>query len=218
MGSTQRARSVLGRMQNPVRGFLHGSGAVAALIGLFALLVRANDARMFLASAIYGIALFTMFATSALYHSVPWGEDWKVRLQRLDHTFIYVLVAGTVTPLLVATSRGPWLLAGLAGIWGLVALGMMREVTQGKRQRTILALQLIVGAIALIPIARTLSEVESAVAALVLAGGVCYLLGTIFFVNGRPRLSPGVFSHHEFFHVVVILASSLNFLAVWRVA
>lgn len=205
-------------MQNPVRGLLHGSGAVASLIGLCALLIRTQDARMFLAAAIYGIALVSMFVTSALYHSVPWGKDWKARLQRLDHTFIYVLVAGTVTPLLVATSRGPWLVVGLGGIWGLVALGMVREVTRGPTQRAILALQFVVGAIALIPIGRTLGGVEAAVAALILTGGATYLLGTAFFVNGRPRLSPGIFSHHEFFHVVVVLASLLNFLAVWRVA
>jgi len=204
-------------MQNPVRGFLHGAGALFAVIGLIALLVRSEEASMRVAGAVYGLALVSMFTTSALYHAVPWGSDWKSRLQMLDHTFIYVLVAGTATPLLVAALDGGWLAAGLAGIWGLAALGMVQEISKRRTRRTVLALQFVAGAIALIPIASTLAGIDPIVGVLMLAGGVSYLAGTLLFVNSRPRLRPGVFSHHEFFHVVVILASALHFLAVWRI-
>ncbi|MCA1736545.1 MAG: hemolysin III family protein [Actinobacteria bacterium] len=204
-------------MQNPVRGFLHGAGALLAVIGLIALLVRSEEASMRMAGAVYGLALVSMFTTSALYHAVPWGSDWKSRLQMLDHTFIYVLVAGTATPLLVAALYGGWLAAGLAGIWGLAALGMVQEISKRRTRRTVLALQFVAGAIALIPIASTFAGIDPTVGVLMLAGGVSYLLGTLLFVNSRPRLRPGVFSHHEFFHVVVILASALHFLAVWRI-
>jgi hemolysin III len=103
------------------------------------------------------------------------------------------------------------------GIWLLAALGFTQEVSHRRSQRAVLVLQFVAGACAAIPIVLTLIGADSAVAALVLAGGVSYLLGTLLFVNNRPRLFPGVFSHHEFFHVVVIVASVLHFLAVWRV-
>lgn len=207
----------LGNMQNPVRGFLHGSAAVAAVAGLVALLVRSNGPALTTAVAIYGASLIAMYVTSATYHSVPWGEKWKARLQVLDHTFIYVLVAGTFTPLLVAATRAPWLILGLAGIWGLAALGLAREVTNGPAQRAILRLQVMAAFLVILPTLTMLSELETAVAVLTLAGGAVYLLGTFFFVRRRPRLAPGVFSHHEFFHVVVIIASVLHFLAIWQV-
>lgn len=172
---------------------------------------------MLLAGAVYGLALVIMYTTSALYHSVPWGPEWKSRWQMLDHTFIYVLVAGTFTPLLVATSQGGWRVAGLVAIWSLVALGLTQEVSRRRTPRTVLALQFVAGAIALTSMVRMLTMVDRTVTVLVLTGGVSYLLGTLLFVNNRPRLAPGVFSHHEFFHVVVILASALHFIAVWRV-
>lgn len=207
----------LGRMQNPVRGLLHGSGAVCSVFGLVALLDRSSESATTAAGAVYGVALITMYVTSALYHSVPWSPQWKARFQTLDHIFIYVLVAGTLTPLLVATHRGPWLILGLTGIWGLVALGLTNEVINGPFKKTILPLQFIAGFLVATSASVMFVRMDRTVTALTLAGGAIYLLGTYFFVKGRPRLRPGVFSHHEFFHVVVIIASVLHFVAVWRV-
>lgn len=204
----------LGNMQNPVRGLLHGSAAVAAVAGLVALLVRSNGPVSTASVAVYGASLIAMYVTSATYHSVPWGEQWKARLQVLDHTFIYVLVAGTFTPLLVAATSGPLLVFGLGGIWGLAALGLAREVVSGAYQRFVLHWQLIAALLVVLPTLSMLSHLEPAAAALTLAGAAAYLLGTFLFVRGRPRLAPGVFSHHEFFHVVVIVASVLHFSAV----
>jgi hemolysin III len=207
----------LGRMQNPVRGFLHGFAALVSLVGLVALLGRAGKPVSAFSGGVYGTALLAMYVTSAAYHSVPGGAVWKARLQILDHTFIYVLVAGTYTPLLLATSRRGLLALGLVGIWGLVALGVIREVVPGRSRRAVLQLQLLAGLLLLAPTLGMLLEMETTVAALTLAGGATYLLGLWLFVNSRPRLAPGVFSHHEFFHVVVILASVMHFMAVWRI-
>jgi hemolysin III len=204
-------------MQNPVRGILHGSGAIVSLLGLIALLVKSNGTRMFVATGVYGIALVSMYATSALYHSVPWGPSWKARWQMLDHIFIYVLIAGTVTPLLVGSLHGGWLAVGLLGIWLQAALGLTQEVSRRRLQRAVLISQFVMGAVALIPMVLTLTGVDTSVTWLILAGGASYLVGTVLFVNNKPRIKPGVFSHHEVFHVVVILASALHFIAIWRV-
>lgn len=206
----------LGRMENPVRGFLHGMGAIAAVVGLVALIVRSNGPSSTAAVVIYGASLIAMYITSATYHSVPWSPEWKARLQILDHTFIYVLVAGTFTPLLVMATDGLWLVLGLSGIWGLAALGLTRELVSGPFQGHILRLQFAAASLVVLPALIMLIQLDIAVTALTLAGGAAYLLGTFFFVRSLPRLVPGIFSHHEFFHVVVIVASILHFSAVWR--
>lgn len=206
----------LGGMHNPVRGFLHGTAAIAAVAGLVALIVRSTGLSSTVTVSIYGASLIAMYITSASYHSVPWSRKWKARLQILDHTFIYALVAGTFTPLLVMGTSGFWLLLGLGGIWGLAALGFVRELVSVPSQRHVSRLQFLAASLAVPPTLMMLTQLDPTVAALTLAGGAAYLVGTFFFVRSLPRLAPGVFSHHEFFHVVVITASVVHFVAVWR--
>lgn len=208
----------LGPMQNPVRGFLHGAAGLVSVGGLFALLSRASGRLMVFACAVYGLTLIGMYLTSAAYHSVPWHPVWKSRLQRLDHTMIYVLVAGTATPLIVAVSSNLWRGLGLGSIWALVICGTARELSSPGRERTWLRLEFVAGALAVVPFTVALTHMDYRTALLIVTGGVMYLTGVALFVNDRPRLVPRVFSHHEFFHVVVIMASVAHFMAVWRVA
>lgn len=204
-------------MQNPVRGLLHGTAALVSVAGLIALIVRSNGVVSTVASSVYGVTLIAMYSTSALYHSVPWQPTWKSRFQSLDHTLIYALVAGTFTPLVVGVGETVWIVLGLSGVWTLVALGFGRELVRGPWRRVLLPLQFLAVGVALAPMWVTLVRIDTSAAVLTLVGGVIYLLGVLLFVNDRPRLAPRVFSHHEFFHVVVIIASVLHFLAVWRV-
>lgn len=210
-------RVQLGRMQNPVRGFLHGTAALVSVAGLVALIVRAKTPGMTVASIIYGATLVAMYLTSALYHSVPWAPTWKGRLQSLDHTFIYALVAATFTPLVLQVEEPVWIVLGLAGVWTLVALGFLREIVHGPVRRILLPLQFAAVATTLAPLWVTLVAIDTPAAVLTVVGGVIYLSGVALFVNDRPLLAPRVFSHHEFFHVMVIVASITHFIAVWRV-
>ena len=204
-------------MQNPVRGFLHGSAALVSAAGLIALVGVGTGGALFAATAVYGLALTALFATSSLYHSIPWREVWKGRLQRLDHTMIYILVAATFTPLLVAAVDGMWVLVGLIGAWGLAGIGVAREFWLPGAGRGLLVAQILVGSLCLVPMWLILISLDAPSSLLIVAGGIIYLVGVAMFVNDWPRLVPGVFSHHELFHVLVIAASVANFVAVWRV-
>ena len=206
----------IGRMQNPVRGILHGTSAVVSVVGLVALLGSGLDGGLMVAVAIYGLSLIALYTTSSLYHSVPWREVWKGRLQRLDHTMIYVLVAGSFTPFLVAAVSGTWLVVGLAGIWGLTAVGLAREVWL-LNGRTIFVVQLLLGAACAVPLLLIITTLDATTSSLVVAGGVIYLVGVAMFARHWPRLLPGVFSHHELFHVFVVSASIAHFIGVWRI-
>ncbi len=101
-------RMQVGGMQNPVRGLLHGTATLVSVTGLVALVVRAERAANTAGAAIYGSTLIAMYLTSALYHSAPWQPTWKAKLQGLDHTFIYALMAATFTPLVLATGEALW--------------------------------------------------------------------------------------------------------------
>lgn len=204
-------------MHNPIRGFLHGTAALVSVAGMIALIVRSTGAGMTAASALYGATLIVMYSTSALYHSVPWQPIWKSRFQKLDHTFIYALVAGTFTPLMLGAGETIWIVLGLSGIWALAALGLSKELVHGTLRRVLLPFQFLAVAVTVVPLWVTLSRIETTAAVLTVAGGIVYLIGVFLFVNDRPRLAPRVFSHHEFFHVVVIVASMLHFIAVWIV-
>ena len=109
--------TALGGMQNPARGILHGLVGLVAAVGLVALVSRYYGAGMVAASVIYGLTLTTMYLTSELYNSIPLGSVWKLGFLKLDHTFIYALVASTFGALAVGVSRDePWVVGGLAAI------------------------------------------------------------------------------------------------------
>jgi hemolysin III len=206
-----------GKMQNPVRGVLHGTAAVVSVVGLVLLAMLPVSPGVKVALIVYGVSLIGLFATSSLYHCVPWSPEWKSRFQQLDHTLIYVLVAGTCTPLLVAVLDGLWVWVGLLFIWGLAAVGAVREFWPRTRRRWSVTVQMLLGTLTLGPVLLMLSTMQLGPMIFTIIGSVLYLVGLALFVQGRPILSPRIFSHHEVFHVFVVAAAVAHFLAVWQV-
>ncbi len=209
-------RLTLGKMQNPIRGFLHGTAAIAAVVGLFVLLDRAwGNVAAAVGAVIFGVALLAMFVVSSLYHSVPWGEAWKARLQRIDHSMIFLLVAGTFTPVAIATIDGVVLTVLLSTLWVTAIAGIALKVTMPNVKTSLsVTLQLTMGWSALILMPWVVSRLGWGAVVLIALGGLCYTAGTVIFMSKRPTLFPRIFSYHELFHVLVIAGSSLHFFAV----
>ena len=208
----------LGRMTNPVRGFLHGAAALASMVGATLLTVHADGGvSNRISLLVFGVSLVTLYTVSSLYHSIPWGPAWKARMRRLDHTMIYVLVAGTFTPI-AWIALGGWLRwATLGTQWGIVVVGAAQKAFFPDLSRSLsVALQTTQGWLALLllwPLARALPWT----ALLMLwIGGIFYTVGMVFLVTNRPRLWPTVFSYHEVFHILVVAGSSLHFAVVAR--
>ena len=208
----------LGKMTNPVRGFLHGTAAVVSVVGATLLTVfGSGGAWNRLALLTFGVSLVSLYTVSSLYHSIPWGEKWKARMQRLDHTMIYVLVAGTFTPIAWIALDG-WLRWTTLGVqWSIVAAGGIQKVFFPRLSRSLsVALQTTQGWLALLllwPLAENLPWTALFMLGL---GGVLYTVGMVFLVTNRPRLWPRVFSYHEVFHILVIAGSSVHFAVVAR--
>ncbi len=213
-------RLTLGKMQNPVRGFLHGSAAVATAIGLVVLLDRARGRWGAVAGAlVFGGALLAMYVISTLYHSIPWDPRWKKRLQRIDHSMIFLVVAGTFTPIALASLEGSALLLGLGVVWGIAVTGiLLKMVMPNVRTPLSVTLQMVMGWSALIWLPWIWRELGAGAIALIVLGGLCYTVGTVIYAAQRPRLFPRTFSHHELFHVLVIAGSTFHFFAILHYA
>lgn len=209
-------RITLGRMQNPVRGFLHGGAALGALAGTVYLVYEtwANTAAL-IGSIVFGFALLVMYTVSCLYHSVPWRAEWKRRLQRIDHSTIYLVVAGTFTPIAIAGLEGAamWWCLGL--VWAIAAVGItLKLVLPTVSTGLSVTLQLVMGWTVILWIPQIWSSLGPGAIVFIAVGGLFYTVGSVIFMTKRPRLFPRAFSYHELFHVFVVVASVFHFLAV----
>ncbi len=209
-------RLTLGKMQNPVRGFLHGGAALASVIGLGFLLERAWTRPAAVAGAlVFGVALLVMYTVSSLYHSIPWGELWKRRLQKLDHSMIYLVVAGTFTPIAIAALRGSALALGMTLVWVLALAGiLLKALLPDVRTSLSITLQLIMGWLAVVWMPQIYSRLGLAAVLLIALGGLSYTAGAIVFAMRKPKLFPRLFSHHELFHVLVVAGSAFHFAVI----
>lgn len=204
-------------MQNPVRGLLHGSAAVLSLAGAVALIARVASWSGRIAVIVFSIGLVGLYTASSLYHSVPWAEKWNKRMQRLDHSMIYVLVAGTFTPILVIVLDGwfRWLL--LAAIWSIAFVGIAQQVLFPLEKNWLsMTMQQVMGWMGLLVVIPLANRIGIAPVLIIGLGGLLYTVGMVMLITNRPKLWPRVFSYHEAFHVLVVAASFSHWFVTWR--
>ncbi len=213
----QTPRWTLGKMQNPVRGFLHSGAAAAALLGTFFLAWVSPNWGIRFGAVVFGLAMVALYTTSSLYHAIPWKDVWKKRMQRLDHSMILVLIAGTYTPITIVTLEGWFQWAVLAIAWGLVAVGVLQHAFFPREEQTFsMILAISMGWVGAAIAWKFVQELGWAGAGLAAAGGLMYSIGMLLLVANRPRLWPRVFSYHEVFHIMVVTASVIHFVMIWQ--
>jgi len=206
-------------IKDPFPGLSHWVGAGLSVAGLvFLLTLSAGEAWRVVGCAIYGGTLIVLYAASALAHTIRCSPQASDRLTRFDYVAIFLLIAGTYTPLCLVNLRGPWGWGMLAAEWGMAALGIILVAT-GKGSsnwpRTVLYLFMawVVALVAIAPMSRALPA--AALAWLLIGGGV-YSLGAIVFALDRPHLWPGRFVAHDLWHVSVLLGSGCHFFVILR--
>ena len=211
-------RVKLGKLLNPARGFIDLTAAIAALVGAGVLLVLgAGSLPRQAALLVFSLTMVALYTVSMLYHSIPWREATKLRMQRLDHSMIFLLIAGTYTPLAVLVLDGWLRTTTLLVIWGITVVGVGQKLLfpriRGWLTVTMTTTQGWLALLLLVPLSQVLPT-QALVLALV--GGVLYTVGMVFLVTGRPRLWPRIFSHHEAMHVAVVGGSFCHFLMTAR--
>ena len=194
-----------------VHSAIHGVGILLSIAGLVALLVvarRTGEPGHVVASGIYGLTLFLLYLASTLYHSIPFPRAKRV-LRVLDHSAIYLLIAGTYTPVTLISLRGGWGWTLFGLVWGMAVAGIALKIAAIGRLRWLsMVLYLGMGWLVLVALKPLLLAVSSGGVKLLFLGGVCYTVGTVFF--GWRRLP----YHHAVWHVFVLAGSVFHFFAI----
>lgn len=190
---------------------MHGIGIVLAIAGLAVLVAfaaRHGDAWHIVGCSIFGASLIICFTTSTLYHSVQ-IERAKRALRALDHSAIFLLIAGTYTPFLLVNLRGPWGWSLFAVIWTLTLLGiLLRLALKGRRHGLIVSIYLAMGWAVVVATEPMLERVGTGGLALLAAGGLAYTAGVIFY---KWRRLP---YNHAIWHGFVLAGAALHYFAV----
>jgi hemolysin III len=195
---------------------MHLGAAIAAGFGLVALLIIGRDSVAKQASLlIYGAALILMFSASAAYHLIPAEPQTALVLRKLDHSAIYLLIAGTYTPICIHYFTGFWRWGVLAIIWSMAIVGVAVKVFSIRAPRWLsTVIYLAMGWLCLMGIRVMLAEMPMSALIWLLLGGIFFSLGAIVYVTKRPNFYPGVFGFHELWHIFVILGCLCHFIVV----
>jgi hemolysin III len=197
------------------RGVLHaGAFVVACVVG--ALLVEAApDGRRVVAAAVFAGSVAAMLAASALYHRITWSERLRPWMRRVDHAGIYLLIAGTYTPVGLLSLHGPTQQIVLGVAWSGAAAATLINLCWIHAPKWLSAAIGIalgwVGVAAMPQLARA-SGLPAVV--LLAAGGIAYTAGAIVYARRKPDPAPSVFGYHEVFHSLTLVALSCQYVAI----
>jgi len=194
-------------------GYSHLAGAMLAVAGAVVLIVlgaQQADAWKVVSFSIYGATLITLYGSSTLYHSTR-GRAKDV-FRKLDHAAIYLLIAGTYTPFTLVTLSGGWGWSLFGVIWGLAIFGIIQELAlAGKKRMLSLYLYLGMGWVAVIGVVPLIEALSWAGFLWVIAGGVVYTVGTVFYFYDKK------FKHwHGIWHLFVLGGSVIHYFAIYR--
>lgn len=201
-----------------LRGYLHLGAAFAAAIGCIGLLLLADSPRAYIGGAVFALSLMLLYVTSAAYHIIRWGDRARAWLQRLDHSMIFVLIAGSYTPFCLVTLSTAMGIAVLAIVWSVAAMGIGLKMAWPTAPRWLgVGLYLTAGWVSLVAATELTDWFAFAPLALMFAGGVLYSVGGVIYGLRRPNPFPRVFGYHEVFHLLTIVAASLHYtvIAAW---
>ena len=201
-----------------LRGWFLLVGFAAAVPAGALLLVRAAGHGHAVPTSIYVAALAAMYGVGWIYHLLRWSPGTRARLRRLDHAVIYVFIAATYTPVAAVGLHdgvGYWL---LAATWAGAALGVVAKLVRFEGSRIIGGtMYIVVGWLAIFGLHDLVGRLGVEDAILMFGGGILYTVGAAVLAARRPDPWPEVFGYHELWHTMVLAASAMHYVLIWRV-
>ena len=198
-----------------LRGRFHQVAFFVSIPAGITLVAFAQGAKARVAAAIFAASLTGLYGVSAAYHRGRWSLGAERLMKHLDHSMIFVLIAGSYTPITLLALRPAWGITFLALAWTGAAAGILITVTRRERWRRVgFVMYLALGWLAVVAtpeLLRSLSRVE---VALLIAGGLLYTLGAVVLARNRPDPRPTVFGYHEVWHSFVLGAGACHFALV----
>jgi hemolysin III len=207
----------------PLSFITHFIGTLFSIAGLVLLIVAAaryGTAYHVVSFSLFGTALVGLYGASSMYHIIPKGSIWKARLQVVDHSMIFFLIAGTYTPIALIPLRGPWGWSLFGVVWGIALVGVLIKTIRPLRYRVphalVVVLYAVMGWIAVIAIVPLVQSLSGTSLVLLFAGGLAYTIGIIFFAldNHVPRSK--WFGMHEIWHLFVLAGSICHFILIYH--
>jgi hemolysin III len=198
-----------------LRGVSHQYAFFVSLLTGTVLVAAAPSARARLAVIVYAGAVAGLFGASALYHRIDWTPARRRWMRRLDHSMIFVLIAGTYTPFALLVLHGTLAAAILAVVWGGALTGIvLKLVWLDAPKALIAAVYVALGWVAIAALPAMIDRLGAVPTGLVLLGGALYTAGAVIYARQRPDPVPGVFGYHEVFHALVIAAAAAHYAVV----
>jgi hemolysin III len=198
-----------------LRGVFHQYAFFVSLGSGTLLVLLAGTTRALVAAAVYAVSVSALFGVSALYHRGNWTPPARLRLRRLDHSMIFLLIAGTYTPVGLLVLRGASAVAVLTVVWGGAVAGIVLELAWAGAPRWLRGVvYLALGWVAVVATPQLLDRLGVAGLLLIVAGGLVYSAGAVVYALRRPDPVPAVFGYHEVFHLLVIAGVAAHFLAI----
>jgi hemolysin III len=198
-----------------LRGVLHQYAFFISLASGTLLVLLATTTKASVAAALYAASVSALFGVSALYHRITWTTPARRRMRRLDHAMIFVLIAGTYTPVGLLVLQGRLATVVLAVVWGGAAAGIVLELVWTKAPRWLGGtVYLALGWVAVVAMPQLFARLGITGGLLIVAGGLVYSAGAAVYALRRPDPVPAVFGYHEVFHLLVIAGVAAHFLAI----
>jgi hemolysin III len=197
------------------RGVLHGVAFVVAVAVGVLLVAAAPAGRATVAAAVFAGSVVLMLGASTLYHRVTWTPSARLWMRRVDHAGIYLLIAGTYTPVGLLALRGTLRELVLAIVWAGAAAAIVLKfawVAAPKWLSAVIGIAL--GWVGVVALPQVWSHAGPGAVALLGAGGLAYTAGAIVYALKRPRLVPHVFGYHELFHALTLVAVACQYVAI----
>jgi len=198
-----------------LRGVLHQAAFAVSLVVGTLLIVGADGARRHVAAAVFAASVAACFGASALYHRVTWTPNLRRWMRRIDHAGIYLLIAGTYTPVCLLVLDGTWRIVVLAIVYsGAAAAVVLKFAWVDAPKWVAAALGLALGWTAVVALPQLATRLNPAAVALLGVGGLAYTAGAIIYARRRPNPMPMVFGYHELFHALTIAAVACQYVAI----
>lgn len=207
---------MLKKLHDPVSGLMHLAAAVVAGLGLFALIYLGRGSSSKQASlVIYGLSLIAMFTASATYHLVNASPATSKFLRKLDHSSIYLVIAGTYTPICLYFFTGFWQWGMVALIWTFALVGILVKLVfiHAPRWLTVV-IYLVMGWLGVFAIPEMVNAMPAGAIGWLFAGGIFFTLGAMVYALKKPDWYPNIFGFHEIWHIFVILGCLCHFIVI----
>jgi hemolysin III len=198
-----------------MRGRIHQVAFFVSIPAGLVLVQIAEGAAATAVAVIYAASLSAVFGASAAYHRGAWSPRARRWMKRMDHSLIFVLIAGSYTPVSVLALQGPWEAVILSIVWAMAAVGITLKMVRPDGLSVLTAtLYMVMGWFALVAAPQLVRGMEPAELILLVSGGLLYTAGAIVFAARKPDPRPDVFGYHEIWHTFMVAAASCHYAMI----